>query len=88
MNHVIQIPILFGNIRNATWTWMDLEKDKDQQWFSGRFYIDDHEIETIGPTSINPSDYIDMTPSGDTLKIITDFAANSTNEEKSGMYYI
>ena len=64
---------------------MNLKKDADQKWFTGGFPIDDHEIVNVGSIEINPSDYIDLTPSGDTLELIPDFGLNATDEEKSGM---
>ena len=67
---------------------MDLEKDKDQMWFSGGFDSNDHEVPIIGPTEINPSDYIDMTPLGNTLEFVPNFASNASDEERSGKDWI
>ena len=67
---------------------MDLEKDKDQKWSSGGFEINDNEIDINGPSEIILSDYIDMTPLGNTLELMPDFSLNATDAEKSGISII
>ena len=77
--------LMFDNrFRDVGWDWMDLRKTSDQNWLHGGFFINDHEITNTGPIEVSTTDYIDMSPFGNTLQFSPDFGLNRTEEEKSG----
>ena len=63
---------------------MDLKQDWNQNWLSGGFYINDHEIQNSGATQIAPSEYMDMSVLRNTLETTSHLTVNTTDDENIG----